>query len=93
MSRYRPQKSAARPIHQNPNLELEYKDFAFLKTTFSTDAEGNVNKHIHEAQYTIRIASCWQKHIGDVPKNGYVAKGLTKYIFKVRVLNSLLIIY
>jgi hypothetical protein len=83
VSGYRPQKSAARPIRQNPIPELEYEDFTFSKTTFSTDAEGNVNEHIHKDRYSIRIASGWQKDIGDAPKNGYVAKGFTKYVFKV----------
>jgi hypothetical protein len=52
-----------------------------------------VNEHIHEARYTIRIASFWQKDIGDAPKNGYVAKGLTKYVFKVRIPESPSIFY
>lgn len=84
MSSYRPQKSATRPIRQNPAPDIEYEEFAFSKTTYSTDADGNVNEHIHQNQYTIEIARNWQKDIGDMPKNGYVAKGLTKYVFQVR---------
>jgi hypothetical protein len=63
---------------------LEYEEFVFLKTTFSTDHEGNVDEHIHGDCYTIKIARGWQKNIGDGPKNGYIAKGLTKFVFEVQ---------
>lgn len=86
MSGFRPQKSAARPSGQAQKPDIEYKEYTISKTTFSTDADGNVNEHIHADRYTIKIASNWQKYrVGDVPKDGYVAKGLTKYVFQVRL--------
>jgi hypothetical protein len=81
-SAYRPRKSAAHPV----TVELDYDEFKFSKTTYTTDLHGNVNEKIHSETYTIKIARQWQQHInGDKPKDGYIAQGLTKVLFQVQV--------
>ncbi len=85
-SSYRPQKSNTRTISGNEKSDLtEYQEFLFTKTTFVTENDGTTNEKIHGSkESTIKIAKDWQKNIGDVPKNGYIAKGFNKFVFKVR---------
>jgi hypothetical protein len=66
---------------------LDFVKYNFTKSTYSTDNEGNVNEQIDTETFVIEVSKNWQEDgAGSVPKNGYIAKGLTKYAFKVSLL-------
>lgn len=82
MSTFRPRKVLA--ASKSTDTEIQYDRYKFTSTTFTTDAEGNVNEHIGIEEKTIKIARDWQSHSqGDQPKGGYLAKGLMKFAFQV----------
>jgi hypothetical protein len=81
-SSYRPQKSNTRITSAS---EIEYQEVSFTRTTFFAESDGTVNETIHTEKYSIKVAKGWQQDIGDKPKNGYISKGLNKFVFKVYI--------
>lgn len=78
-SSYRPAKTLV--VIPTAAAKIQYDQYQFTSTTFSTDQHGNVNEHIGLEEKTIKIARDWQSNISDVPNHGYLAKGLTKFAF------------
>jgi hypothetical protein len=56
--------------------------------------DGEIVEIQADTNEAILIAQGWQAHIqGGVPKDGYIAKGLSKYGFRVRVLISFRLVF
>jgi len=77
-SAYRPQ------LLRNSSPPLQYESHPFKKTTFKINEVGEATRVNSNEVETILVAQDWQLHRkGSVPRDGYIAKGYSKYAFRV----------
>ena len=78
-SAYRPRKNIEEPV------ELQYENFRFFRTEYEVEENGTVYPVQKDVVETIEIARGWQKHRkGGKPMEGYISKGLSKFVFQVK---------
>ncbi|KIM57257.1 hypothetical protein SCLCIDRAFT_130887, partial [Scleroderma citrinum Foug A] len=62
---------------------IEYEAFEFVRQDCIVDGDGNISLVKHNETETVLVAKHWQKHIsGGVQHGDYIAKGLSKFVFK-----------
>jgi hypothetical protein len=69
---------------RNSSPPLQYESHPFKKTTFKINEVGEATRVNSNEVETILVAQDWQLHRkGSVPRDGYIAKGYSKYAFRV----------